>query len=103
MVYYFTSEHDGSRYTHAQARRCQCIAIAALTVEFAQLSAHSCAGALSALVRCCQLGRRAEQYTLYMGRDKIENEDLIKFGWPMDVWSVAATTSRKHASRFRAH
>lgn len=21
-----------------------------------------------------------------MGRDKLENEDLIRFGWPLDVW-----------------
>ena len=24
--------------------------------------------------------------TLFMGRDKYENEDLIKYGWPEDVW-----------------
>ena len=24
--------------------------------------------------------------TLFMGRDKHENEDLIKWGWPEDVW-----------------
>ena len=24
--------------------------------------------------------------TLFMGRDKYENEDLIKWGWPEDVW-----------------
>lgn len=24
--------------------------------------------------------------TLYMGRDKFENEDLIKFGFDIDVW-----------------
>ena len=24
--------------------------------------------------------------TLFMGLDKYENEDLIKFGWPEDVW-----------------
>ena len=23
---------------------------------------------------------------LFMGRDKFENEDLIKHGWPEDVW-----------------
>ena len=23
---------------------------------------------------------------LFMGRDKYENEDLIKHGWPEDVW-----------------
>ena len=24
--------------------------------------------------------------TLFMGLDKYENEDLIKWGWPEDVW-----------------
>ena len=23
---------------------------------------------------------------LYMGRDKVENEELIKYGFPEDVW-----------------
>ena len=23
---------------------------------------------------------------IYMGRDKFENEELIKYGWPEDVW-----------------
>ena len=23
---------------------------------------------------------------LYMGADKYENEELIKYGWPEDVW-----------------
>ncbi|PNI68088.1 CCDC25 isoform 3 [Pan troglodytes] len=25
-------------------------------------------------------------YTIYMGKDKYENEDLIKHGWPEDIW-----------------
>ena len=29
----------------------------------------------------------AGTFTLYMGRDKHENEELIKFAWPEDVWS----------------
>jgi hypothetical protein len=41
-------------------------------------------------------GRRAEQYTLYMGRDKLENEDLIKFGWPLDVWWHVDNLSSAH-------
>ena len=28
----------------------------------------------------------AGTFTLYMGRDKFENEELIKFAWPEDVW-----------------
>ena len=27
-------------------------------------------------------------HSLYMGRDKVENEDLIKWGLPEDVWCV---------------
>ena len=25
-------------------------------------------------------------YLIYMGRDKHENEELIRWGWPEDVW-----------------
>jgi len=39
---------------------------------------------------------RAVKYTLYMGRDKIENEDLIKFGWPNDVWFHVSNLSSAH-------
>jgi hypothetical protein len=28
------------------------------------------------------------EYIVYMGRDKFENEDLIRYGWPEDVWCV---------------
>ena len=28
----------------------------------------------------------AGTFTLYMGRDKFENEELIRFAWPEDVW-----------------
>jgi hypothetical protein len=38
----------------------------------------------------------AEKYTLYMGRDKIENEDLIKFGWAQDVWFHVSNLSSAH-------
>lgn len=27
-----------------------------------------------------------EDWKIYMGRDKFENEDLIKYGLPHDVW-----------------
>ena len=26
------------------------------------------------------------RYTIYMGRDKFENEHLIAYGWPEDIW-----------------
>ena len=28
----------------------------------------------------------ADRFVLYMGRDKFENEELIKFGLPHDIW-----------------
>jgi len=28
------------------------------------------------------------RYKIYMGRDKIENEELIKYGLPEDIWFV---------------
>lgn len=37
-----------------------------------------------------------KQYTIYMGRDKLENEDLIRFGWPHDVWFHVNDMSSAH-------
>jgi len=34
--------------------------------------------------------------TLFMGLDKYENEDLIKFGWPEDVWFHVDKVSSAH-------
>ena len=33
---------------------------------------------------------------LFMGRDKHENEDLIKHGWPEDVWFHVDKVSSAH-------
>lgn len=33
---------------------------------------------------------------LYMGKDKFENEDLIKYGWPEDVWFHVDNLSSAH-------
>ncbi|KAI9454041.1 cytoplasmic protein [Lactarius psammicola] len=35
--------------------------------------------------------------TIYMGRDKVENEDLIKYAWPQDVWFHVDKLSSAHA------
>ncbi|XP_034383437.1 coiled-coil domain-containing protein 25 [Cyclopterus lumpus] len=35
-------------------------------------------------------------YTIYMGRDKYENEDLIKYGWPEDIWFHVDKLSSAH-------
>ncbi|KAI7820901.1 hypothetical protein BX661DRAFT_146541 [Kickxella alabastrina] len=34
--------------------------------------------------------------TIFMGRDKFENEDLIKHGWPEDVWFHVDKLSSAH-------
>ncbi|KAJ2897579.1 Coiled-coil domain-containing protein 25 [Coemansia aciculifera] len=34
--------------------------------------------------------------TIYMGKDKFENEDLIKHGWPEDVWFHVDKLSSAH-------
>ena len=33
---------------------------------------------------------------LYVGKDKVENEDLIKFGWEEDVWFHVDNLSSAH-------
>jgi hypothetical protein len=30
--------------------------------------------------------RTDPEYVVFMGKDKYENEDLIKYGWPEDIW-----------------
>nr|ACO51857.1 Coiled-coil domain-containing protein 25 [Aquarana catesbeiana] len=35
-------------------------------------------------------------YTIYMGKDKFENEDLIKYGWPEDIWFHVDKLSSAH-------
>jgi hypothetical protein len=39
---------------------------------------------------------RCGEYTIYMGRDKYENEDLIKYGLPEDVWFHVDDLSSAH-------
>lgn len=38
----------------------------------------------------------SEGYTIYMGRDKYENEDLIRYGLPEDVWFHVDDLSSAH-------
>lgn len=35
-------------------------------------------------------------HLIYIGKDKYENEDLIKYGWPEDVWFHADDYSSAH-------
>mmetsp|Transcript_21550 Transcript_21550/g.35563 ORF Transcript_21550/g.35563 Transcript_21550/m.35563 type:complete len:505 (-) Transcript_21550:335-1849(-) len=36
------------------------------------------------------------QYSIFMGRDKYENEELIKYGWPEDLWFHVDKMSSAH-------
>jgi hypothetical protein len=36
------------------------------------------------------------RYTIYMGRDKFENESLIAYGWPEDLWFHVDKLSSAH-------
>jgi predicted ribosome quality control (RQC) complex YloA/Tae2 family protein len=46
----------------------------------------------------CPVGRHflADGTPLFVGRDKYENEDLIKWGWPEDVWFHVDNLSSPH-------
>eukprot|EP00330_Aristerostoma_sp_ATCC50986_P001957 CAMPEP_0114588066 /NCGR_PEP_ID=MMETSP0125-20121206/10867_1 /TAXON_ID=485358 ORGANISM="Aristerostoma sp., Strain ATCC 50986" /NCGR_SAMPLE_ID=MMETSP0125 /ASSEMBLY_ACC=CAM_ASM_000245 /LENGTH=111 /DNA_ID=CAMNT_0001784287 /DNA_START=31 /DNA_END=366 /DNA_ORIENTATION=- len=35
-------------------------------------------------------------YLIYMGKDKFENEDLIKYAWPEDIWFHVDNYSSAH-------
>lgn len=39
---------------------------------------------------------KCEEYTIYMGKDKFENEELIKYGHPEDVWFHVDDLSSAH-------
>ena len=38
----------------------------------------------------------SEDYVIYMGKDKYENEDLIKYGIPEDIWFHVDDMSSAH-------
>lgn len=40
--------------------------------------------------------RGGEEWFCYMGKDKFENEDLIKYAWPEDVWFHVEDMSSAH-------
>ena len=38
------------------------------------------------------------RYIIYMGRDKYENEELIRYGWPEDLWFHVGTAGLEPAA-----
>jgi len=46
--------------------------------------------------KSCSCDAAPEGYILYMGKDKAENEELIKFAWPEDVWFHVDKESSAH-------
>ena len=37
-------------------------------------------------------------YMIYMGKDKFENEELLKYGWPEDIWFHVDNYSSAHVN-----
>ena len=48
-------------------------------------------------------GSEATKHVIYVGRDKVENEDLIKYGFPLDVWFHVSKMSSAHVYVRVAH
>ena len=44
-------------------------------------------------------GHETSGHFIFMGRDKVENEDLIKYGLPEDVWCAARLTASPRCTR----
>lgn len=59
-------------------------------VYFFQIRGGQCEGRLAAL------HLRPEDIICYVGRDKHENEELIRYGWPGDVWFHVDGLSSAH-------
>lgn len=38
----------------------------------------------------------SDGHTIYMGKDKFENEELIKYGWDEDIWFHVDDLSSAH-------
>jgi len=53
---------------------------------------------MHSITLCAPVGRHflADGTPLFVGRDKYENEDLIKWGWPEDVWFHVDNLSSPH-------
>jgi NFACT protein RNA binding domain len=51
--------------------------------------------------RGCQHG--GEDWLIYMGRDKFENEDLIRYGLPNDIWCVPVVQLVPCSTHIRRH
>jgi hypothetical protein len=50
----------------------------------------------TSLLLAIKLTTRADGMVIYMGKDKMENEKLLKYGWPEDVWFHVDDLSSAH-------
>ncbi|KZV96503.1 DUF814-domain-containing protein [Exidia glandulosa HHB12029] len=75
-----------------QMVKCKVGIVAALDVE---KRAHSESEAAERNVRSAR-NSVDPPVTLYMGKDKVENEDLIKYAWPQDIWFHVDKLSSAH-------
>ncbi|KAJ7341395.1 hypothetical protein JRQ81_005446 [Phrynocephalus forsythii] len=57
---------------------------------------ETCRGPVVAMVFYFTSSAASPPYTIYMGKDKYENEDLIKYGWPEDLWFHVDKLSSAH-------
>jgi hypothetical protein len=91
MVFYFTSEHGGGASDIPTHQLPYGVVLAMRVLNDPSVVTRGCGGGCDHCLCVCVV-----KYTLYMGRDKIENEDLIKFGWPNDVWFHVSNLSSAH-------
>jgi hypothetical protein len=47
-------------------------------------------------------GHETSRHFIYMGRDKVENEELIAHGWPEDVWCAPQRNATQRSPGFVA-
>ncbi|KAI6027840.1 cytoplasmic protein [Pisolithus microcarpus] len=60
-------------------------------------NSHACVSSTTTTMVLFFSSTAADQpVTIYMGKDKVENEDLIKYAWPQDVWFHVDKLSSAH-------
>nr|XP_055204261.1 coiled-coil domain-containing protein 25 isoform X1 [Gorilla gorilla gorilla] len=89
MVFYFTSSSETGFHHIGQA------SLELLTSIDPPASAFQSAR-IKGVNHHAQPKVNSSAYTIYMGKDKYENEDLIKHGWPEDIWFHVDKLSSAH-------